>query len=77
MSNSQDLKNEIDVGMLMSQVDRLCTKKFSQNAHKFGMDITQDQWIVLGPIWKQKGISQKEIAEYCGCLLYTSDAADE
>ena len=30
------------------------------------MDITQDQWIVLGPIWKQKGISQKEIAEYCG-----------
>ena len=66
MSNSQDLKNEIDVGMLMSQVDRLCTKKFSQNAHKFGMDITQDQWIVLGPIWKQKSISQKEIAEYCG-----------
>ena len=66
MSNSQNLKSEIDVGMLMSQVDRLCTKKFSQNAHKFGMDITQDQWIVLGPIWKQKGISQKEIAEYCG-----------
>ena len=66
MSNSQNLKSEIDVGMLMSQVDRLCTKKFSQNAHKFGMDITQDQWIVLGRIWKQKGISQKEIAEYCG-----------
>ena len=66
MSNSQNLKNEIDVGMLMSQVDRLCTKKFSQNAHKLGMDISQDQWIVLGPIWKQKGISQKEIAEYCG-----------
>ena len=66
MSNSQNLKNEIDVGMLMSQVDRLCTKKFSQNAHKLGMDISQDQWIVLGPIWKNKGISQKEIAEYCG-----------
>ena len=66
MSNSKNLKSEIDVGMLMSQVDRLCTKKFSQNAHKLGMDITQDQWIVLGPIWKQKGISQKEIAEYCG-----------
>ena len=66
MSNSQNLKSEIDIGMLMSQVDRLCTKKFSQNAHKLGMDITQDQWIVLGPIWKQKGISQKEIAEYCG-----------
>ena len=66
MSNSQNLKSEIDIGMLMSPVDRLCTKKFSQNAHKFGMDITHDQGRVLGPIWKQKGISQKEIAEYCG-----------
>ena len=66
MSNSQNLKSDIDIGMLMSQVDRLCTKKFVQNARKFGMDISQDQWIVIGPIWKQKGISQKEIAEYCG-----------
>ena len=66
MSNSQNLKSEIDIGMLMSQVDRLCTKKFVQNARKFGMDISQDQWMVIGPIWKQKGISQKEIAEYCG-----------
>tara|TARA_B100001057_G_scaffold244205_1_gene244516 strand:+ start:193 stop:642 length:450 start_codon:yes stop_codon:yes gene_type:complete len=66
MPNSQNLKSDIDIGMLMSQVDRLCTKKFVQNARKFGMDISQDQWIVIGPIWKQKGISQKEIAEYCG-----------
>ena len=66
MSNSQNLKSDIDIGMLMSQVDRLCTKKFVQNARKFGMDISQDQWMVIGPIWKQKGISQKEIAEYCG-----------
>ena len=66
MPNSQNLKSDIDIGMLMSQVDRLCTKKFVQNARKFGMDISQDQWMVIGPIWKQKGISQKEIAEYCG-----------
>ena len=66
MSNSQNLKSDIDIGMLMSKVDRLCTKKFVQNARKFGMDISQDQWMVIGPIWKQKGISQKEIAEYCG-----------
>ena len=66
MSNSQNLNSDIDIGMLMSQVDRLCTKKFVQNARKFGMDISQDQWMVIGPIWKQKGISQKEIAEYCG-----------
>ena len=66
MPNSQNLKSDIDIGMLMSQVDRLCTKKFVQNARKFGMDISQDQWMVIGPIWKQKSISQKEIAEYCG-----------
>tara|TARA_B100000927_G_scaffold99220_1_gene80248 strand:- start:999 stop:1451 length:453 start_codon:yes stop_codon:yes gene_type:complete len=66
MSNGQNLKSDIDIGMLMSQVDRLCTKKFVHNARKFGMDISQDQWMVIGPIWKQKGISQKEIAEYCG-----------
>ena len=66
MPKSKNLKNDIDIGMLMSQVDRLCTKKFGQNAQKFGIDISQDQWMVLGPIWKNKGISQKDIAEYCG-----------
>jgi|TARA_B110000914_G_scaffold64320_1_gene56144 DNA-binding MarR family transcriptional regulator len=66
MPKSENLKNDIDIGMLMSQVDRLCTKKFGQNAQKFGIDISQDQWMVLGPIWKNKGISQKDIAEYCG-----------
>jgi DNA-binding MarR family transcriptional regulator len=25
-----------------------------------------DQWLVLGPIWKNEGIAQKDIAEYCG-----------
>ena len=50
----------------MSQVDRLCTKKFGQNAQKFGINISQDQWLVLGPVWKNEGISQKDIAEYCG-----------
>ena len=66
MPKSENLKNDIDIGMLMSQVDRLCTKKFGKNAQKFGIDISQDQWMVLGPIWKNKGISQKDIAEYCG-----------
>ena len=66
MKNNNYLKSEIGLGMLMSQVDRLCTKRFIQNSHKLGLDISQDQWMVLGPIWKQEGISQKEIAEYCG-----------
>ena len=66
MKNNDNLENEIGLGMLMSQVDRLCTMRFIQNSHKAGLDISQDQWMVLGPIWKQEGISQKEIAEYCG-----------
>ena len=24
-----------------------------------------DQWIVLGPIWENDGVSHKEISEYC------------
>ena len=52
--------------MLMSQVDRLCTKKFGQNAQNAGINISQDQWLVLGPVWKIEGIAQKDIAEYCG-----------
>ena len=66
MTSSKNLKSDIDISLLMSQVDRLCTKKFGQNAQKFGINISQDQWLVLGPVWKNEGISQKDIAEYCG-----------
>jgi DNA-binding MarR family transcriptional regulator len=66
MSKKEKLKHDISLGMLISQVDRLCTKRFVQNSHKFGLDISQDQWMVLGPIWKNEGISQKDISEYCG-----------
>ena len=66
MSKKEKLKHDISLGMLISQVDRLCTKRFVQNSHKFGLDISQDQWMVLGPIWKNAGISQKDISEYCG-----------
>jgi|TARA_B110000263_G_scaffold54234_3_gene45664 DNA-binding MarR family transcriptional regulator len=66
MSKKEKLKHDISLGMLISQVDRLCTKRFVQNSHKVGLDISQDQWMVLGPIWKNEGISQKDISEYCG-----------
>ena len=66
MSNNKKLKSDIDIGMVLSQVDRLCTKKFGQNAQSAGINISQDQWLVLGPVWKTEGISQKDIAEYCG-----------
>ena len=66
MPKDKKLKSEIGLGMLIGQVHRLSTKRFVQKSHKFGLDISLDQWLVLGPIWKNEGIAQKDIAEYCG-----------
>ena len=66
MPKDEKLNSEIGLGMLIGQVHRLSTKRFVQKSHKFGLDISLDQWLVLGPIWKNEGIAQKDIAEYCG-----------
>ena len=66
MVKEKKLENEITLGMLIGQVHRLSTKRFVQNSHTYGLEISLDQWLVLGPVWKNDGISQKDIAEYCG-----------
>jgi len=66
MAKEKKLENEITLGMLIGQVHRLSTKRFVQNSHTHGLEISLDQWLVLGPVWKNDGISQKDIAEYCG-----------
>ena len=65
MIKNDKLKSDINLGMLIGQVHRLSTKKFVQNSHNSGLDISMDQWIVLGPIWENDGVSHKEISEYC------------
>ena len=65
MIKNDKLRNDINLGMLIGQVHRLSTKKFVQNSHTSGLDISMDQWIVLGPIWENDGLSHKEISEYC------------
>ena len=65
MVKNNKLKSDINLGMLIGQIHRLSTKKFVQNSHNSGIDISMDQWLVLGPIWGKEGISQKEISEYC------------
>ena len=65
MMKKDNLRNDINLGMLIGQIHRLSTNQFVHNSHKFGLDISMDQWIVLGPIWENKGISHKEISEYC------------
>ena len=66
MIKEKTLESEITLGMLIGQVHRLSTKRFVQNSHTHGLEISLDQWLVLGPIWKNNGISQKDISEYCG-----------
>ncbi len=65
MIKNDKLKNDINIGILIGQVHRLSTKRFVQNSHNSGLDISMDQWIVLGPIWENDGVSHKEISEYC------------
>ena len=66
MVKEKKLENEITLGILIGQVHRLSTKRFVQNSHTHGLEISLDQWLVLGPVWKNDGISQKDISEYCG-----------
>ena len=66
MKDNNKLLNEINLGMLIGLVHRLSTNRFVKNSLQHGLDISIDQWMVLGPIWNSEGISQKEIAEHCG-----------
>ena len=51
--------------MLINSAQRSMTKRFVQNATKSGLDISLDQWMILGPIWQFESISQKELGEIC------------
>ena len=53
------------MGMLINSAQRAMTKKFVQNATDSGLDISLDQWMVLGPIWQLESASQKELGEMC------------
>ena len=64
MPNNEKLESDLDLFMLIGQIQKLSTKRFVQNSHNYKLDISLDQWIVLGPVWKNEGISQKNIADY-------------
>ena len=55
----------MNLGMLIETAFRLMTKRFVHNACNSGVDISLDQWQVLGPIWQLKTPSQKELGEVC------------
>jgi DNA-binding MarR family transcriptional regulator len=63
MTNEASLKFHMSMGMLINSAHRAMTKRFVQNAMKSGLDISLDQWMVLGPIWQLESASQKELGE--------------
>ena len=65
MKNEDSLKLNINMGMLINSAQRAMTKRFVQNATESGLEISLDQWIVLGPIWQLESASQKELGEIC------------
>ena len=65
MSKEASLKFNINLGMLIQSAQNAMTKRFVQNVLNSGLDISMDQWIVLGPIWHLESPSQKDLGELC------------
>ena len=63
MTKEASLEFHMSMGMLINSAHRSMTKRFVQNAMKSGLDISLDQWMVLGPIWQLESASQKELGE--------------
>ena len=63
MTKEASLEFHMSMGMLINSAPRAMTKRFVQNAMKSGLDISLDQWMVLGPIWQLESASQKELGE--------------
>ena len=53
------------MGMLLSSAHRAMTRRFVHNTQKYGLDISLDQWMVLGPIWHMENPSHKDLSEFC------------
>ena len=65
MSREASLKFNINLGMLIQSAQNAMTKRFVQNVLNSGLDISMDQWIILGPIWQLESPSQKDLGEIC------------
>ena len=81
MSKEQSLKFHMNLGMLIETAFRMMTKRFVHNAYKSGVNISLDQWQVLGPVWQLKSPSQKQLGEVClknkASITRTIDSLEE
>ena len=65
MENKESLQFNLNMGKLISSAHNMMTKRFVQNAHEAGLDISLDQWMVLGPISFHGDASQKLLSDAC------------
>ena len=65
MSKEASLKFHMNLGMLIRSAHNSMTERFVRNVMNSGLNISLDQWMVLGPIWQLKSPSQKELGEIC------------
>ena len=65
MKKEASLRFQYKMGFPNNPAQRSITKRFVQNATESGLDISLDQWMVLGPIWQLESASQKELGEMC------------
>ena len=49
--------------LLLSKAYKASVYRFLENISELEIDITFDEWMILGPIWNLKGASQKECGE--------------
>ena len=65
MSKEASLKLHMNLGLLIRSAHNSMTERFVQNVFNSGLDISMDQWMLLGPIWQLESPSQKELGEIC------------
>ena len=65
MNSSEILKINLSMGMLLMSAHRGMYRKFLQNTQESGLDISLDQWMVLGPISHMVNPNHKDLSEFC------------
>ena len=65
MSIEASLKFHMNLGMLIRTAHNSMTERFVRNVLNSGLNISMDQWMILGPIWQLQSPSQKELGEIC------------
>ena len=65
MLKEASLKLHMNLGLLIRSAHNSMTERFVQNVFNSGLDISMDQWMILGPIWQLESPSQKELGEIC------------